>query len=278
VLALLPQGQGLRAQAGKPIELVPHRAVYDMALGEVRGGAGVSSLSGRMVYEITGSKCNGYTQIWRYVTRSADGDGDVTINDQRSNSWEDGDGRRLRFESTNYRNRKLVSRVAGRAMRSSDNERIDVTITQPAKKSISFKSDAMFPIQHSIAMIEASRKGQRLFATDFYDGSENGEKIYHVSTLLGKKLAAGYNSKLAKMANVDRLDRASAWPVAVSYYERSNDNKDQVPTYEVSFVFFENGVSRRLLLDHGSFTVRGELKKIEFLETQPCRKDKQRWG
>lgn len=264
------------AVLAKDVILAPHRAVYDMALGDVRSGAGVSALSGRMVFEITGSKCNGYSQVWRYVTRSTDGNGEVTVNDQRSTSWEDGEAKRLRFESTSYRNRKLVNRVVGRADRAASGNNLSVTLTHPQKKTHALSATAMFPVQHSIAMIDAGRQGKRLFATDFYDGSENGDKIYHVSTLVGKVARPGYNAGLSRIANAARLDKLESWPVAVSYFEPGNANKDQVPSYEVAFVFFSNGVSRRLILDHGTFTIKGTLQKIDFLEPEPCRSDKRR--
>lgn len=261
----------LGIDVARAVGLVPHRAVYDMVLGEVRSGGGVSSLSGRMVFEITGSQCNGYSQEWRYVTRAIDGEGTVSINDQRSSSWEDGEGRQLKFESTNFRDKKLISRVAGRAERSADKTRIKVSLTEPKKRVVTLNTVAMFPIQHSVATIEAAQAGKRLFATEFYDGSENGDKIYNVSTLIGKAMPAAFNAKLAKVPSVQKLDKVPAWPVAVSYFDRESGKGDQVPTYEVGFVFFQNGVSRRLVLDHGGFTIKGELKKIEFLETQPCK-------
>jgi hypothetical protein len=40
--------------AGEGIVLAPHRAIYDMTLAEARGGAGVTQVTGRMVYELTG--------------------------------------------------------------------------------------------------------------------------------------------------------------------------------------------------------------------------------
>ena len=56
----LPAG-AQRADAGAPV-LAPHRAVYEFALGTTRSGNSLASLSGRMVYEFTGSSCDGFTQ------------------------------------------------------------------------------------------------------------------------------------------------------------------------------------------------------------------------
>jgi EipB-like len=49
-----------RAQAVPPsVVLAPHKAVYDFALARAAAG-GVSEMTGRMVYELTGSPCEGY--------------------------------------------------------------------------------------------------------------------------------------------------------------------------------------------------------------------------
>src|SRR5262249_40517635 len=69
--------------AGEEILLAPHRAIYDITLGHARGGSGVSSLRGRMVYELTGSACEGYTQNMRFVTSMVNQNSGVVVTDLR---------------------------------------------------------------------------------------------------------------------------------------------------------------------------------------------------
>ena len=69
---------GVSAQkvpAGSGEQLAPHRAVYEITLADTRGGTGVTELTGRMVYELTGSTCQGYTQNMRFVTRMTNQEG-----------------------------------------------------------------------------------------------------------------------------------------------------------------------------------------------------------
>jgi len=37
--------------------LVPHRAIYDLSLGQTRGDSQIASVSGRIVYDFGGSAC-----------------------------------------------------------------------------------------------------------------------------------------------------------------------------------------------------------------------------
>ncbi len=77
------------------------------------------------------------------------------------------------------------------------------------------------------------------------------------------------NTKLPAVKNADVLNGVVAWPVVVSYYD-STQKKDGLPSYEVSFRMYANGVSRKLKLDYGTFSLSGELKSIEFTEPKPC--------
>ena len=103
--------------AGEGIALAPHRAVYEMTLVEARGGAGVTQVTGRMVYELTGSACEGYTQNMRFVTNMTNQDGAAVISDLRSSSWEDASGKRFRFNSSQFRDDKATEATAGDATR-----------------------------------------------------------------------------------------------------------------------------------------------------------------
>jgi len=40
----------------------------------------------------------------------------------------------------------------------------------------------------------------------------------------------------------------------------------------MSFVLYDNGVSRTLKLSYGDFSLKGELKSIEFLKSPACDK------
>ena len=50
----------------------------------------------------------------------------------------------------------------------------------------------------------------------------------------------------------------------------SRSRLDALPTYELSFRFYENGVSSRLYIDYGDFAIRGELKELTFLDAGKC--------
>jgi hypothetical protein len=258
------------AAAGDDILLAPHRAVYEMTLATTRGGSGVTAVSGRLVYELTGSACEGYTQNMRFVTQMTNQGGTSIITDLRSSSWEEGTGRRFRFNSSQLRNDKPTEATAGDAARANTADDIKVELTKPAKKGLSLSARVYFPVQHSIALLQAAKAGKRSFRADLYDGSEKGEKVYDTVSMIGRLRRSGTNQQLPRVKNVEVLDGLEAWPVSIGYFEPNSDNTDALPVYELTFLFFENGVSRRMFIDYGEFAMRGELKEITFHAPSKC--------
>lgn len=259
------------APANEPA-LAPHRAVYEFTLGPAKSGKSIASLSGRMVYEFTGSNCDGFTQQMRFVTRTTSQDGETSTSDQRTTSWEPLDGSRYRFQSSQYRDDKLTEQTAGTAVRGEGEADTTVALTHPDTRKAAVGRGALFPVQHSLKLLEAARQGLTSFRADFYDGSEGGEKSYVVNALIGRPVAASYNRSLPRVGQAVKLDGMPAWPVALSYYEHGAETKDAVPTYEMSFLFFQNGVSRRLLIDNGEYAMKGELTDLVMLDPTPCRR------
>jgi hypothetical protein len=269
-LALLAAWLPQAARAGEDIVMAPHRAVYEMSLATARGGTGVTAVTGRMVYELTGSACEGYTQNMRFVTQMVNQGGTTMLTDLRSTSWEEGNGKRFRFNSSQYRDEKATEVTAGDAARANTADDVKVELTKPAKKDLSLSSRVYFPVQHSIALISAARVGKVSFRADRYDGTEKGEKVYDTVSVIGARRAPGSNRKLPPVKNTEQLDQLAAWPVSIAYFEPGSDKKDAVPVYELSFLFFENGVSRKLFIDYGEFAIQGEIKEIVFHPPSKC--------
>lgn len=258
------------AAAGNTKVLAPHRAVYEITLDRSRGGSGVTDMSGRMVYELKGSECEGYTQTMRFVTRMTNQEGSTVLTDMRSSSTEDASARNFRFSSSQYKDSKLSESTDGGAARSGPSGEVKVELTRPERKEVQLKPNVFFPIQHSIALIAAAEKGESIFQADLYDGSEKGEKVYATTAYIGRMHAASYNKRLPVAKSGERLDGLKAWPVSISYFEPGSDKQDAAPAYELAFLYFENGVSRRLYIDYGEFAIRGSLKEIAFLEPGKC--------
>ena len=265
---LVPLQSGSAAPDG--IVLAPHRAIYELTLATTRGGTGVSAVLGRMAYDLTGSPCDGYTQNMRFVTRMTNQSGNAVVTDLRSSTWEDARGKRFRFDSSQYRDEKATDTTVGDAARPGASEDIKVELTKPAKKNISIPSRVYFPVQHTIALLNAAKATKTSFRADLYDGSEKGEKVYDTVAAIGRAQGAGSNRQLPQIKSAERLDGLKGWPVSIAYFEPGSGKQDALPVYELSFLMFENGVSRKLYIDYGEFALQGDLTEITFYPPSKC--------
>jgi hypothetical protein len=210
----------------------------------------------------------------RFVTLMVNQSGTTITTDLRSSSWEEATGKRFRFNSSQFRDQKPTEATAGDAARANTAGDVKVELTKPAKKDLSLSSRVHFPVQHSIALLKSAKAGERLFRADLYDGSEKGEKVYDTVSFIGLPIAAGGNRNLPAVKNAAALDQMPAWPVTIAYFEPNSDKTDAIPAYELSFLFFENGVSRKLFIDYGEFAIQGALREIVFHEPSKCDRPK----
>jgi hypothetical protein len=271
--ALLPgaalSGHAQALAAKEPNRLVAHRAIYEMTLRTAHSASGITGIDGRMVFEFTGSPCDGYSLNMRMVTHMTDSQGQTNLTDLRSSTWEQGDGQKFRFQSAQYLNEKLGDVTMGRAVRERPNDAVKVRLSQPSHAELNLSGQILFPTQHSLALIKAAEDGGSLFQARIYDGSEKGQKVYETTAFIGKKVQPGADAKLEAPAKENRLGELASWPVSIGYFEPKDG--DLIPSYQIDFRLYENGVSRELLIDYGDFSIHGTLTELEYLKPVECR-------
>jgi hypothetical protein len=250
------------------VALASHRAVYDLKLAQSRGKRPMSSIKGRILYDFSGSPCEGYALQFRQVSQLDSGEGKVSLSDLRATTWEEGAARRLRFHSENFLNEQLRETVDGQAERLAKG--IGVKLTKPADKALDFAVDIVFPTEHVRRIIAAAREGKTVYEAVVYDGSESGEKLYDTLAVIGKPIGPPERKPVDAAGNQAALASLTRWPVTISYFDKSKQGGEQTPIYAITFELYENGVSRALLLDYGDFVVSGEMTQLEIKDVKPC--------
>lgn len=272
VAAIASDGNAGQAAAGAGPAFLPHQALYNLSLVKSRGSASIDSARGRILYDFSGSVCEGYTSEFRQVSELNSGEGKVTLSDLRSTSWEDGAGKSYRFKIDSRMNESNSSPVDGIAERTGDH--ITVKLRQPETKTFTLDGATVFPTEQIHRIISAAKEGKSLLELTVYDGSDNGQKVYNTLTVIGQPIP-GDRTIAAPDPSVtnDRMKSQTRWPVTVSYYDRDTKGKDgeQTPVYAMSFELFENGVSRALVLDYNDFVISGALGKFDARDSKPCK-------
>jgi hypothetical protein len=269
-LAVLGLPSPALAQGSGTTALASHRAVYDLKLSTTRGKRAMSAARGRILYDFSGSVCEGYALQFRQVSELDSGEGKVIVSDLRATSWEDGAAKRLRFHSQNFFDDSLRDSVDGQAERAGDS--IAVDLKEPGEKKLDLKNDLVFPTEHVRRIITAARDGKTLLQVSVYDGSDTGEKIYDTLTIIGKAIAPDEHKPTDATAGQAAFAGLTRWPVTISYFDHAVAEKsgEQTPVYAITFELYENGVSRALLLDYGDFVLTGEMTSLEMKDAKAC--------
>src|SRR3954452_860518 len=265
-------GLGATAQAAAGASFLPHQAMYELSLIKSRDSTSIESARGRILYNFSGSACQGYTSDFRQVSELDSGEGKTTLSDLRSTSWEDGSGKSYRFKIDTRMNGGDASAVDGIAERTGD--RISVKLKQPVAKTFTLDGGTVFPTEQIRRIIAAAREGKSVLELSVYDGSDNGEKVFNTLTVIGKPIAGDREVAAPDPSTThDKMKALTRWPVTVSYYEREDKAKDgeQTPVYAMSFELYEDGVSRALVLDYNDFVISGKMGKFDVKDAKPCK-------
>jgi hypothetical protein len=265
----LPSGE---TKAAARAAFLPHQALYELSLMKSRGTNAINSARGRILYNFSGSACEGYTSEFRQVSELDSGEGKVTLSDLRSTSWEEGAGKSYRFKIETRTNDSDSSPIDGIAERTGDH--ITVKLTQPVAKTFTLDGTTVFPTEQIQRIIAAAREGKSLLELTVYDGSDNGQKVYNTLSVIGQPIKGNTMMGSADPSTTnEQMKSLTRWPVTVSYYDRDAKatGGEQTPIYAMQFELFENGVSRALVLDYNDFVISGALGKFDAKDSRPCK-------
>lgn len=245
------------------VPLVQHRAVYDLKLTNATERSGITGISGRMVYEIRGSACDGYTIRFRYVTQSSTRDASQ-VTDQQTTTFEDAEGKSFSFVTKSYTDQNLDKELRGNATREPEGVKIDIEL--PEKKTLELQP-TQFPTQHLVDLIKRAKAGETFYETSIFDGSEDADKSMTTTVIVGKQANASTSDPEFKA--LDKLSGEKFWPVDIAYFDESSENGENMPEYRISFKLYENGLTRDLEMDYGDFSIRGQLVDLAVFD-QPA--------
>jgi hypothetical protein len=270
LLAPLSPAQAQIAAPNPPLVLVPHRAIYDLTLGEVRGNSPIAGVTGRILYDFDGNACQGYSLEFRQVSELDTGEGKTSTSDLRSTTWEGADAKSFKFTSQNFVDQSLVTTVDGQAEH--DAAKTAVNLAKPQPQTLDLDAGVVFPTEHMIRAITAAEAGKTILNFPVYDGSETGDKVFDTMTVIGRKIAPDERLHADAAADEPKLVAVPRWPVTISYFEKqkTDDSSEATPAYSISFELYENGISRALTLDYNDFVVTGKLSSLQIKESKPC--------
>jgi hypothetical protein len=259
-------GSFATAWASDPgVTLTAHRAVYDLSFSSGPNTSGFDTATGRIVYEVKGSACEGFTQIFRQRIVFSGSQSGPKLVDTYSTSFETADGQSLTFSSHALDNDTVPEDTVGEAQRQGNQMRI--RLTAPTRDTLTLQADILFPIAYNRALAQSAVAGQHFFEAFQYDGADKGRTMQHSFAVIGKEKRGAEGLEPVLVNN--NYATLRHWPVTVSY-ATVDEGKTGDTDYAVSMDMFEDGVSRGLSLEFPGFTLKGTLVEFERLPTPPC--------
>lgn len=246
-------------------QLAPHRATYAVSLDASSPATRINAAEGRIVYEMRGNACSGYSVQLRQDTVLATEGGRVNSAVSTA-TWEDGEAKSYRFRVTNTLNGDSAEEADGVAERKEDG--LVVTATKPEAVTVDLGSNVLLPTQHVLRLIASAEKGEPVLQATVFDGSPNATKVYDTLAVIGRETHEAKG--LEEAATTGDLAGRARFPVTISYYEKGGSS--ETPDYVISFDMYDNGVSRKLKLDYGEFALNGTLISYEALPQEECAK------
>lgn len=246
--------------------IVPHRAVYDLTLKPgTKTDRDISNVDGRLVFELTGADCVGYTIHTRFISRIMATNGRAAVSDIQALSWESTDGSLFTFSSQQFVNSDLREETKGQAERRGDG--LVVKLEQPEESTFVAPGDVAFPTRHVVELLEAAAAGRRLLQVPIYDGSEQGLQVFETTAVIGEPRDDPAPGEEALAGGVLKGQRA--WPISMAYFKGERDG-EETPEYQQSFLLYANGVTGGLTLDYRDFVLSGKLSELDILDEAAC--------
>jgi len=243
------------------VDILPHRALYEVSLEKASSSSGVVDVRGRMGFEWRDA-CDGWAVEQRYAMEFARADGDGTLIQSTYSTWESKAGDTYRFFVKRDRGGG-EERVEGKAVMPLPlgSAPGSVTFSEPEEQTFDLPADTLFPTEHTIRMIEAATSGTRFLRAPVFDGSEP-EPPSLISAVLGP----------AKTDVPPPIDAQAVegpfYPARLAWF--GPDSAGSEPDFEMSIDILANGIARGIIVDYDDFSVRMSLESVEALPAPDC--------
>lgn len=255
------------AAAGEAATVAPHRAIYSLSLLRASQGASLQSATGKLAFEIQGSSCEGYTVNFRMATKYSSKEGDPTIIDTRTTTYEGPGALELRHQLLEQINNEVKQDLKISVDREAVDKQGSGTVSTKPDAPFTIPANASLPMQHQLKLMTLGEQGGGRDSSVIFDGSDEG-KSFRAISFVGPEKPAGSIARDAVNPAAAPLKNIGAWPTTISYYPI--EGNEEIPQYQVSFDMYENGVASGLTLDYGDFALTGTLERLDLLEPSSC--------
>ncbi len=247
------------AAAPASADLLSHRAVYQLSLGKTGSLTGGDGL---LTFEVK-DVCDGWAMDLKAEITLVGEEGEAHHLGWSQVSWESKDGKRYRYFSRELSDGEETSRRRGEAQRDDVGKPAKVIADLPRQNEFTLPAGALFPIQHTLALVKADADGTPYVLAQLFDGSNIDAAVE-----VGAAIGPGNKSWHPPAKRFTDLKEERSFPVALAFYISSS--AEGVPDTEQNMRLYSNGVVGSLTFGLGDLTVHAVLDDLKVLPSEGC--------
>jgi hypothetical protein len=233
------------------VPLAAHRALYEFTLDSSRGGRQVAAAHGTMGYEVV-DVCDGWATRQRLRMTITSGEGQDTDMDSDYATWESKDGLNFRFHMVQKSDSAVTSQTDGSARLTRTGGPGEVLYRLPKEAKVELPAGTLFPMMHTLAIINAARDGKKFIALPLFDGTDDDGFEDSSIAIIDWKPPFGTDHPI--------LTPLSSTRVRIAFFDHGSGSP--TPTYEAAMRYWENGVADGMLMDFGDFVMKAKLTEL----------------
>jgi hypothetical protein len=251
--------------AAAAADIAPYRAVYSLTLASAKPGSGIVGANGA-IFDEWGETCDGRTEQQRSHLRLDYDEQDSVAITTSLVDWESKDGLQFRFNQRRMRNGELDEELKGEARLDGPGKGGTAEFTKPEAATLTLAPGVIFPMTHTILLIERAQAGEQFVSEQVFDGGavENASQI---AAVIGSSLARTAGGSSGNPPANPLVERPS-WTMRLAYF--LPDPGVEEPDYEETIRLLDNGVVQDMLLDYGDYVVHAKLDEIIALPKPGC--------
>lgn len=269
-LAFIAGGIFLISQDGKDahsptsagaVDLMPHKALYDIKMVSKHSGAQIVNISGQMYYEWK-ETCDAWSSDHHFNLLYEYADSPAMNITSDFTAYETFDGKTLHFNSRRKQDGTLFQElrgVANIAGPSEEGRAGKATYTVPEGLSFDLPAETLFPMAHTLELVKRMKSGDKFYPAVIFDGSDE-EGPVAINTFIGKRITATEEINMTEKINEKLLD-SPARKMRMAFFPLANDNAES--DYEMDIIFHENGIVSNMLVEYKKFSVEQTLVALE---------------
>jgi len=238
--------------------LKPHKALYDVKLFSRKSSARIANITGKVAYEWH-PECDAWTTSQQFnMTYEYFEMPPVRIKSDFS-TYESFDGTIFNYTSQKKQQGRVFEEIRGNAGQIGSNEDLTAIYTIPKDLVINLTDDTLFPIAHTLDVLDKIKAGKKFYNATVFDGSDE-EGATYINSFIGGP--AVYEIPEIHKNHIDNeLINTKSWSIRLAFFPQNK--LEEVADYEMSIIFHENGVISDMIIDYENFSVTQKLVALD---------------